>query len=282
LVLLAFAPLLLAQATAPSRAGAPGPATAAARDEEPTTTQTPRKSLLQWYLAGGAFMHPIALCSFLAVAIIIERFVSLRQGRVVPRDFIPGLKSRVRDLRNDAPSGLEYCRQSDSPIARTVAAGIRKAARGPEAVEKAMEDAGAAEAARLRTNMRFLYSLASIATLLGLIGTIQGMIMAFQIAEVTGTGKFGPLAEGIYTALITTFAGLLVAIPVTAFYYFFAGKIDRLVAKLNEAAGDFVDTYASHAWSPAAAGENGSGPHVVAQAPRLPSTAEAVGSPAPH
>jgi len=263
LVLLAFAPLLLAQATAPSRAGAGAAAaatTAATQDEQPGKVQTPRKSLLEWYWAGGFFMHPIALCSFLAVAIIIERFVSLRAGRIVPRNFIPGLKSRMRDLRHDAPAGLEYCRQHDSPIARAVAAGIRKSARGPEAVEKAIEDAGAEETGRLRTNMRFLYSLANISTLLGLIGTIQGMIMAFQIAEVTGTGKFGPLAEGIYTALITTFAGLLVAIPVTAFYYYFAGRIDRLIAKMNEAAGEFVDTYASQAWTPSGGttGENGS------------------------
>ena len=262
LVLLAFAPLLLAQATAPSRAGtgaAATPTAAAAQDEQPAKVQTPRKSLLEWYWAGGFFMHPIALCSFLAVAIIIERFISLRTGRVVPRDFVPGLKSRMRDLRHDGPAGLEYCRQHDSPIARAVAAGIRKAGRGPEAVEKAIEDAGAEEAGRLRTNMRFLYSLANIATLLGLIGTIQGMIMAFQIAEVTGTGKFGPLAEGIYTALITTFAGLLVAIPVTAFYYLFAGRIDRLIARMNEAAGEFIDTYASQAWTAAGtSGENGS------------------------
>jgi biopolymer transport protein ExbB len=150
-------------------------------------------------------------------------------------------------------------------------------------VEKALEDAGATEAAGLRNNMRFLYSLASISTLLGLIGTIQGMILAFQIAEVTGTGKFGPLAEGIYTALITTFAGLLVAIPVTAFYYYFAGRIDRLIGRLNEAANDFVDTYASQSWVPAGAGsgENGSGVNPAAQAARLPAT-EAGATPAPQ
>ena len=230
--LLAVGPPLLAQATAP-----------AASDAQPEKLQTARRSLLEWYLAGGLFMHPIALCSFLALAITIERLVSLRAGRVAPSGFMPGLKSRMRDLDADAPSGLAYCREHDSPVARAVAAGIRKSARGPEAVEKAIEDAGALEAAKLRTNMRFLSALANIATLLGLIGTIQGMIMAFQVAEVTGTGKFGPLAEGIYTALSTIFAGLLVAIPVTIVYFYFAGKIDRLVARMNEAINDFADTY---------------------------------------
>ena len=225
------------------------PATAPAPDDaaRPEKVQTARKSLLEWYLAGGLFMHPIAVCSFLALAITIERLVSLRAGRVAPSGFMPGLKSRMRDLHADGPAGLAYCREYDSPVARAVAAGIRKSARGPEAVEKAIEDAGALEAAKLRTNMRFLSALANVATLLGLIGTIQGMIMAFQVAEVTGTGKFGPLAEGIYTALITTFAGLLVAIPVTIVYFYFAGKIDRLVGRMNEAINDFADTYLSAA-----------------------------------
>lgn len=237
--LLAFAPALMAQTTAP-----------AGGDVQPQTVQTARKSLLEWYLAGGLFMHAIALCSVLALAICFERFASLRQGRVVPAGFLPGLKAKVRDLREDAAAGIEYCRQHDSPIARAIAAGIRKAARGPEAVEKAVEDAGAMEVARLRTNMRFLSGIANIATLLGLLGTIQGMIMAFQVAEVTGTGKFGPLAAGIYTALITTFAGLTVAIPVTIAYFYFAGKIDNLVARMNATINDFADHYLSEPAAP--------------------------------
>ena len=238
------------------------PAATAPADDgtRPEKVQTARKSLLEWYLAGGLFMHPIAVCSFLALAITIERLVSLRAGRVAPAGFMPGLKSRMRNLHADAPAGLAYCREHDSPVARAVAAGIRKSARGPEAVEKAIEDAGALEAVRLRTNMRFLSALANVATLLGLIGTIQGMIMAFQVAEVTGTGKFGPLAAGIYTALITTFAGLLVAIPVTIVYFYFAGKIDRLVARMNEAINEFADTYlAAPAVVPAPDRSNGMG-----------------------
>ena len=239
LALLTVAPPLPAQTTVPADG-----------DVQPQTVQTARKSLLEWYLAGGLFMHPIALCSVIALAISFERLATLRPGRVVPAGFLPGLKAKMRDLRDDSAAGLDYCRQHDSPIARAVAAGIRKAGRGPEAVEKAVEDAGAMEVSQLRTNMRFLSGIANISTLLGLLGTIQGMIMAFQVAEVTGTGKFGPLAAGIYTALITTFAGLTVAIPVTIAYFYFAGKIDKLVAKMNATINDFADHYLSQPAAP--------------------------------
>lgn len=235
LLMAAVAPLVLAQAEAPP--AAEGETT------EAVVTTTPERSLLEWYQAGGAFIHPIALCSFLGLALIIERALSLRRSQIIPSGFLDGLKAAMRDLHNDRQAGLRYCEQHDSPIARIMASGIKKGPRGPDAVEKAIEDAGAIETLKLRRNMRFLYSLASIATLLGLLGTIAGMISAFQTAEAVGTGKFGPLAQGIYVALITTFAGLSVAVPVTVAYYFFSGRIEKFVAEMNDVANDFADEY---------------------------------------
>ena len=231
-----------------------------------------RFRLPPWVLPAMLFAAgvPLALCSFLGLALVIERFLSLRRGLVIPRGFLDGLKQSMRSLHNDREAGLVYCSTHDSPIARIMAAGIKKGPRGPEAGEKAIEDAGAIETLKLRRNMRFLYSLASISTLLGLIGTIQGMISAFQAAEVVGTGKFGPLAAGIYTALITTFAGLAVAIPITVFYFYFAGKIERLVADMNDVATDFADEYttvAPHAWNAQqqalGSGRSAAGPQAV-------------------
>lgn len=231
----------------PAPAGQPVPAAAPAGvggdAVEEQVIKTEPKSLLEWFQDGGMFMYPIALCSVLALAIVIERLLTLRAGQIVPSSFVPGLKGAMRDLHRDREAGLAYCRARDHALARVVAAGIRKAPRGVEAMEKAVEDQGASEALRLRRNMRFLYAIASVATLLGLIGTIQGMIQAFQAAEVVGTGKFGPLAKGIYIALITTFAGLSVAIPVTVIYYFLAGRIERIVMALNDEAGEFLDHY---------------------------------------
>src|SRR6202000_937407 len=117
-------------------------------------------------------------------------------------------------------AALAYCESHDSPLARIVAAGVKRMPRGVVAAEKAIEDAGANEALKLRRYMRFLYALGSVATLLGLIGTISGMIRAFM---ATAAGNEGPsrvaaLSTGIYEAMVNTFGGLAVAIVVTIFY----------------------------------------------------------------
>jgi biopolymer transport protein ExbB len=135
------------------------------------------------------------------------------------------------------------CQHNDSALARMLAAGIKRLPRGVPAAEKAIEDAGANEALRLRRNMRFLYALGSVATLLGLIGTISGMIKAFQNAATSGPVDPHKLSTGIYEAMVNTFAGLAVAIIVTTFYYFFVGRIERLISELNDALTQFSDDF---------------------------------------
>jgi biopolymer transport protein ExbB len=210
-----------------------------------TTTQTTsaQVSVFQLFLKGGIFMYPLAACSIAAVALILDRLLALRRTKVVPSDFLSGLLGAYADRDADPEDALEYCRKSDTPIARIAAAGIRRMSHGWSAAEKAAEDAGSNEALRLRRNMRFLYALGSVATLLGLIGTISGMIKAFQVAAVAGVGRVDQLSRGIYEAMTCTFAGLAVAIVVTAFYYFFAGRIERLIAEMNDVLGQFADTY---------------------------------------
>jgi biopolymer transport protein ExbB len=229
----------LAQATRPANRAATSPSKPAGVPPAPVV----ERNLWDWYLAGGFFMHPIALCSALAMAIIIERMIALRRAAVAPPGFLPAMGMAMRDIRADRDAGLALCRAHDHALARVVAAGIRRAPRGFDSMEKAMEDQGASEAVGLRRNMRLLYAIASVAMLLGLIGTIQGMIYAFREAEAVGTGKFAPLAKGIYIALITTFAGLLVAIPVTVAYYFLVGRVERLVSLLNDDASRFLEQY---------------------------------------
>jgi biopolymer transport protein ExbB len=208
------------------------------------------RTLLDWYWAGGVFMHPIALCSVIALAIIVERLITLRRGNTAPSGFLPGLKMTMSDLNAGRDAGLAYCRGQDHALARVIAAGIRRAPRGLGAMEDAMEDQGASETVKLRRNLRVLYAIASVSTLLGLIGTIQGMIFAFREAEAVGTGKFAPLAKGIYVALVTTFAGLLVAIPVTVAYYFLVGRVERVVSRINDEAGEFLEHYTGGAPAP--------------------------------
>ena len=188
-------------------------------------------------------MYALLACSVLSVTIVIERYISLRRGYVVPAGFMAGLRGVFRDPRDDRQAALEYCRTNDSSIARVVAAGVRRLPQGPALTEKAVEDAGANEAFKLRRNVRMLYALGSIATLLGLIGTISGMIMAFQVAAGGGMGQAELLAKGIYEAMVNTFGGLAVAIVCTAFYYYFLGRIERLVADMNDACAEFGERY---------------------------------------
>jgi biopolymer transport protein ExbB len=220
---------------------------AAAFSENAAAPDTPAKpaniTVLQMFVKGGWFMYPLAFCSILAVGIIFDRFVALRRSRVMPPAFMPGLSAVYKDPSEDRDEALKYCKQYDSPLARVVAAGIRRLPRGWSAAEKAIEDEGGNQALKLRHNMRFLYSLGSVATLLGLIGTISGMIKAFQVAAVAGVGRVDQLSTGIYEAMICTFAGLAVAIVVTIFYYFLVGRIERLIAEINDTINHFADEY---------------------------------------
>lgn len=211
-----------------------------------TEIQRKTTSFLELLEAGGWFMLPIGLCSLLGVTIIIERLVSLRRRRIVPPKFMNELRGVFNDPQRDRAAALRFCHEHDAPIARVMAVGIRKIPQGVESVEQGIEDAGANEVSKLRRNLRLLFGVASVAPMIGLLGTVWGMIEAFQIAEATGLGSSGSaqgLAKGIYTALVTTFAGLCVAIPLLVFYYFFLGKIERIVSEMNETGEAFVEAY---------------------------------------
>ncbi len=211
-------------------------------------TAVPNISMIEMFRKGGFFMYPTALASVMALAIILERFVSLRRSQVIPAGFIEGLRTTFRTA-DDRDAALAYCRQRPSPISRMMEAGLKRLPRGIEAAEKAIEDAGGNEALKLRRNMRFLYALGSVATLLGLIGTISGMIKAFQVAAVAGVGRVDQLSTGIYEAMVNTFSGLAVAVVVTIFYYFFVGRIEKIVADLNDTLADFSEQFSFNAES---------------------------------
>jgi biopolymer transport protein ExbB len=227
--------------------GKPAPAGGAVVEDggdKAEIVSTPEISFLMLLEAGGLqFMIPIGLCSLLGVTIIIERSISLRRRAIIPREFMPGLKEVFHHDGRDRAAGLDYCRADGSPISRVVAAAIRKLHKPQETVERAIEDAGGIEVLRLRRYLRLLYGVSAVAPMIGLLGTVWGMIKAFQVAAVAGLGKAGLLAEGIYIALVTTFAGLVVAIPVLMFYYYFQGKIDDVVHEMNDVTVDFLEHY---------------------------------------
>jgi len=207
-----------------------------------------RMSFLQLMLAGRYFMIPIALCSLISLAVIIERFIALLSNSLRSSGFLAGLKVAFQRGSEDVSGALRYCREKACPMSRVAEAGIRKLHKSEEAIEQAMEDAGGNEVSRLRRHLRLLYGVAVVAPMLGLLGTVWGMIDAFQVAsdpkvDVTNRGPL--LGKGIYEALVTTFAGLTVAVPALIFYYIFLGWIDKILHTMNDASVEFVEHYKS-------------------------------------
>lgn len=191
-------------------------------------------SFLNLLVRGGWFMVPLAACSLLGVALIAERYVALRRKAVIPPQFEEQLLRRLSASPPDVAAAREYCQANVSPMSRVILAGLRKYPLGEAAMEEAIEDAGAIEVSRLRNNFRMLNGVATVAPMLGLLGTVWGMIEAFRVASMQGLGQAEMLAEGIYHALVTTLAGLMIAIPVLMFYFYFQSRIDAIVADMND------------------------------------------------
>jgi biopolymer transport protein ExbB len=221
---------------------APGAQTATDGATAATSTPAPSADLsfFELLVKGGVFMIPIALASLLMLAIVFERWLALRRGRVMPKNFMNGLRRVARDRE----AALAYCQENDSPIARVIGAGIRRIGQGEERVERAMEEAGAKEIGKLRRNLRMLYGISVASPMMGLVGTVWGMIHAFRVtASGGGIGKPELLAKGIYEALVATLCGLAVAIPALILYYWFIGKIEKILENMNDVTQDFLDEY---------------------------------------
>ncbi|MFT7668116.1 MAG: biopolymer transport protein ExbB [Planctomycetota bacterium] len=184
------------------------------------------QSLFDMLIDGGPLMIPIGICSVVALAFTVERWLRLATHSVGGKRFANQLTHRVQS--SGARSGLDYCREHKSALSRILAAGLSKSEDGYSESERAAEDTGKREVKRLGTNLRPLVVVAMIAPLLGLLGTVWGMIEAFaNIGEAGGLGKPEVLASGISQALVTTAAGLAVAIPTQAVYYYFRARIDK-------------------------------------------------------
>jgi biopolymer transport protein ExbB len=205
-----------------------------------TTEPPPLDSLFDMVLAGGGLMIPIGICSVIALAYIVERSIRLRGGRLATSGFADDLVAAVES--GGPESGLDLCDVADSSQSRVLAAGLKRAEAPWLEREKAVEDAGAREVSRLSANLKPLVVIGMIAPLLGLLGTVWGMIDAFaNIGLGEGLGKPEALASGISQALVTTAAGLAVAIPTQAAYYYYRGKIDRFVRRTEDLYVDISD-----------------------------------------
>jgi biopolymer transport protein ExbB len=202
----------------------------------------PTRSLFDSLLAGGPLMIPILLASFAMLLIVFERMISLRRRKVVPRLFIERFLLQVRENALDRDEALERCENESSHIARVFAAAIRKWGKPAVEVEQAVLDEGERIANVLRRYLRVLNGVSTVSPLLGLLGTVWGMIQAFNvIATSPAMGRAEMLAGGISVALITTATGLLVAIPAMVFYLYFVGRVDGLVMEIDHYGQEIVN-----------------------------------------
>lgn len=202
-----------------------------------------------WDLAvqGGVFMIPIALCSVVVLAYAIERRIALRKGQIIPQGLLKTLQKLNQETNGIDPRlAFDVCQKYRSPLGRVLQAAVLKVGRPQAELEKSVEDAVGREADLMAQNIRPINVVASISPLIGLLGTVQGMIMAFMVISTstsTGSAKGQELAQGIYTALVTTFAGLCVAIPAIIIANLLEGRIERLLRGMEDVFNEIVPLF---------------------------------------
>lgn len=189
--------------------------------------------------AGGPVMWPIILCSVGAAAIILERVWSLQEKRVIPRELTDKVWKLVetRTLTERHIEALEH----NSPLGRVLAAGLANRDKGRDLMKEVIEDTGRHVVHELERFLNSLGTIAAITPLLGLLGTVTGMISAFEAITTQGVGDARVLSGGIGEALITTAAGLIVAIPSLIGYRYLRGRVDALVIEMEKEAIKLVE-----------------------------------------
>jgi len=203
-----------------------------------TAKKAPPGNLWEMIAAGGpvniGFMAFLGFISLVAAATAMERLAHLTRRRVAPADLARDLADLVQKGESRAESFRDVCLRSPSPLANILKAGLLRAGRPLPELEKAMEDAAAREVTEMRARIRPLSVAGNVAPLVGLLGTVVGMLEAFRVTSQVGTGKAEALAEGIYLALETTVAGLVIAIPALLLASYFHSKGERLVREIDD------------------------------------------------
>jgi biopolymer transport protein ExbB len=192
---------------------------------------------------GGPLMIPIAICSVIMVALAMERMISLRRSRVIPKPFVKRFLQQMEEGSLDRQTALELCEENGSAVAQVFAGAVRKWGRPAVEVEQGIIDAGQRVTNGLRKYLRVFNGITTVTPLLGLLGTISGMIQAFNalaLSDPAGRTRPQLLAEGIANALLTTAAGLSVAIPALILYLYFLGRVDRLVTEIDSLSEQLV------------------------------------------
>ncbi len=184
-------------------------------------------------------MYPIIFCSIVALAIFLERLWVLRRKNIIPQDFVNNVEGLLK--KQKISEAVFLCQNDISSIAKIFLAGLRSTQKGMWLVKEAIEERGSREATILEKNVDILSTIANLTPLLGLLGTVSGMIKTFNAISVQGIGNPAPLAGGIAEALITTATGLCIAIPTLVCYRFLKDKASNLIFEMEENSIRLVD-----------------------------------------
>lgn len=202
--------------------------------------QATTMSLGQLFMAGGWLMWPLLLLGGVTVFIFVERFVAIRKASKVDPNFM----NRIRDLISEGKmnSAVNLCKRTNTPIARMVVKGIERIGRPMSDVQTAIENVANLEVSKLETGLPYLATIAGGAPMIGFLGTVLGMVRAFMnLSQAGGTVDMSLLSNGMYVAMVTTVAGLIVGIPAYFGYNYLVARIERLVFRMEANSIAFMD-----------------------------------------
>jgi len=195
--------------------------------------------MVEMFNNGGAFMWPILALLVFGLAISLERLWTLTKASINTRKFLAKIKSALEEGGTEAAK--EVCEKTRGPVASIFHAGLMRADRGIESVEKAITNAGSIEMAFLEKNLVWLATVVSLAPMLGFTGTVQGMIQAFDAIAAANDISPTIVASGISVALLTTLFGLVVAIIIQTFHNYFVSRIDKIIIDMEESSNELID-----------------------------------------
>lgn len=195
--------------------------------------------MVDYFIKGGGFMWPILIALIIGLMFALERFWTLMRASINARKFNVQIAEALRGPGVDA--AIEICQNTRGPIANVIQAGLTRMNRGIDAVEKSVMTAGTIEMAFLERNLVWLATVVSIAPMMGFLGTVSGMVNAFDAIAKANDISPSLVAGGISEALLTTMFGLIVAIIIQFFHNFFVARIDKIVADMEESTQEFVD-----------------------------------------
>ena len=195
--------------------------------------------MYELFLKGGVLMYPIAFCSIVALGIFLERLWALRRGKVIPRGFL----MEVIDLvaKGKLAEAMALCKRTDASISHVLYAGLSSYGKRRDAIKERMEEVGRREVANMERYINVVGTIAGVAPVLGLLGTVSGMIKSFNVIALQGVAEPGALAGGISEALLTTAAGLIVAIPSFVMHRYLRNRVHSLTLEMEEVALRLLD-----------------------------------------